>query len=166
MYFRRMNQAVLLSGTNQGNRKQNLWTAAALIEEKTGKFSSSSHIYETAAWGDENQEAYYNQVFIIETELHAGELMQKLLAIENEMGRTRIKKWEPRIIDIDILYFNGEIINEKDLTVPHPLLQERRFTLIPLAEVLPDFVHPLLKKSTLELLSLCSDQGLVKEVTG
>jgi 2-amino-4-hydroxy-6-hydroxymethyldihydropteridine diphosphokinase len=165
MYFRRMNRAVLLLGTNQGNRRENLLTAAAFISDEAGSVSAASGIYETAAWGDQSQESYYNQVLITQTELQAGNLMKTLLHIETEMGRIRSKKWEPRIIDIDILYFNSDVVNEKDLTIPHPLLQERRFTLIPLAEVLPDFVHPLLKKNTLELLATCADEGAVQKVT-
>jgi 2-amino-4-hydroxy-6-hydroxymethyldihydropteridine diphosphokinase len=165
MYFRLMNQAVLLLGTNQGDRRQNLLKAITLIEIETGKVTAASGIYETAAWGDENQDAYYNQVLVTATQLEAGMLMQALLNIEKEMGRTRLRKWEPRIIDIDILFFNSDVIREKDLTIPHPLLQDRRFTLIPLAEVLPDFIHPLLKKSTEELLELCFDKGEVKIVS-
>jgi 2-amino-4-hydroxy-6-hydroxymethyldihydropteridine diphosphokinase len=159
-----MNQAVLLLGTNKGVRRQNLTEAAGHISNAAGFAATASGIYETAAWGDEEQEAYYNQVLVVKTELTASALMNTLLAIEKQMGRTRIRKWEPRIIDIDILYFNEEVIHETNLIIPHPLLQERKFTLIPLAEVLPDFIHPLLKKNTLELLALCNDTGQVKQV--
>lgn len=162
MYFRRVNQAVLLLGTNRGNRRQNLLKAIHLISGYSTT-EKSSGIYETAAWGNESQEAYYNQVVVVRTEYDAKSFMKILLAIEREMGRVRTKKWEPRIIDIDILYFNSDVINEKELTVPHPLLQERRFTLIPLVEILPDFIHPLLKKTSMELLELCKDTGEVKE---
>jgi 2-amino-4-hydroxy-6-hydroxymethyldihydropteridine diphosphokinase len=163
-YFRHMSRAVLLLGSNQGNRKANLSVAINRIGGEAGQVYRESRIYETAAWGDTSQDSYYNQVVIIETELEAGRLMQTLLFIEKEMGRTRVRKWEPRIIDIDILYFNDAVINEKDLVIPHPLLHERKFTLIPLAEVLPEFIHPVLKKNTLKLLAICTDSGEVKEV--
>jgi 2-amino-4-hydroxy-6-hydroxymethyldihydropteridine diphosphokinase len=164
MYFRGMNQAVLLLGSNIGDRKKKLTDTVRMIEEKAGLIMKKSQLYETAPWGNTDQDPFYNQVIVIETILKADELMQVLLQIEIDQGRVRNQKWEPRIIDIDILYFNDEVIREDHLLIPHPLLQERRFVLVPLAEVLPDFVHPVLKINSLRLLERCEDTGVVTAV--
>jgi 2-amino-4-hydroxy-6-hydroxymethyldihydropteridine diphosphokinase len=152
-----MNTAFLLLGGNIGDRELNLRKAAHLIQQSCGTIIKSSSIYETAAWGIEHQPAFYNQTMEINTKLSAEILMQKLLFIEEEMGRKRIEKNGPRIIDIDILLMNDLIINTKTLVIPHPRLAERKFALVPLAEIAPDIIHPITKKTITEMLRDCKD---------
>jgi 2-amino-4-hydroxy-6-hydroxymethyldihydropteridine diphosphokinase len=160
-----MNKGVfLLLGTNQGNRHENLAQARQLITKNAGKILIFSSIYKTAAWGKAEQPDFYNQVIEIETNAAAGELLTKLQQIELEMGRVRIEKWGPRIIDIDILFFGEQIVSTTTLTVPHPGIPERRFTLVPLAEIAPEFQHPLLKLNVRSLLSACKDPLPVERV--
>jgi len=157
-----MNSAVILLGSNLGDRMENLSKALSLIDINAGLPEKSSRVYETEPWGISEQPAYLNQVIEIRTLFSAGTLMNKLLSIENEMGRVRTEKWAPRIIDLDILFFNNEIINEEKLRVPHPHLHERRFVLEPLAEILPDMIHPLLKIRNIDLLHSLKDDLLVR----
>jgi 2-amino-4-hydroxy-6-hydroxymethyldihydropteridine diphosphokinase len=107
-----------------------------------------SSVYETPPWKMVDETDFFNQVLLVETTLTAPQLIDTIILVESMMGRLRTsKKYEPRIIDIDILFFNEEIINSEELTVPHPLIQERRFVLEPMAEIAPDFIHPVLKKA-------------------
>lgn len=142
-----------------GDKKKNLLIALSNIEEQIGKAIQKSSVYETEPWGNHNQPSFYNQVIAIETTLSAFELIQQLLNIELEMGRSREMqtKWEKRIIDIDILFYNEEVINTAMLIVPHPRLHERNFTLKPLLEIAPKLFHPVLKKSIQELFNLSTD---------
>jgi 2-amino-4-hydroxy-6-hydroxymethyldihydropteridine diphosphokinase len=152
-----MNTIIILLGTNIGDRLKNLIEAIFLLNKDIGRITLSSGIYVTKAWGNTNQEDFYNQVIVLKTELNAFETLLKIHDIEQRMGRNRKEKWEPRIIDIDILYFNDELINTENLIVPHPHLHNRRFTLVPLVEIIPDFLHPQLKKTNKELLEMCED---------
>lgn len=152
-----MNKIFLITGANIGDRKENLQTAAILIEEKIGIIIRSSSIYETEAWGNNDQPAFYNQVHIIESKFSAEEIMSEILKIEKQMGRIRTIKNAKRIIDIDILFFNDEIIYLPNLMVPHTEISNRRFVLMPLNELAPGLIHPVLKQSINELLSTCKD---------
>jgi 2-amino-4-hydroxy-6-hydroxymethyldihydropteridine diphosphokinase len=158
-----MNNTYLLLGSNMGNSQKQLSTAIHQIEMNTGKLIRSSHLYATAAWGNTNQPDFLNQVIVIETKLSAQETLKSILAIEKKMGRVRTVKNAPRIIDIDILFFNKEIIDIPDLIVPHPEIQNRRFVLIPLNEIAPQYIHPVLNKSVHQLLTMCNDQLNVKK---
>jgi 2-amino-4-hydroxy-6-hydroxymethyldihydropteridine diphosphokinase len=153
-----MNKIFLITGGNIGDRKKNLQTAAALIQEHIGKIILSSKIYETDAWGITDQKSFYNQVHAIESNFSAEEVMQKILKIEEEMGRVRTIKNAARVIDIDILFFNNDIVNEQNLTIPHPQIINRRFVLTPLNEIASNLIHPVYKKSIHELLSMCKDE--------
>ena len=150
-------KAVLLLGTNIGNRKQNLEEAAMLVDRQVSKLVERSSVYQTAAWGVEDQEDFLNQVITFNNELEPEELLERILSIERRMGRERKEKWGPRLIDIDILFIGIEIIDTPALKVPHPELQNRRFTLEPLNELMPDFVHPKLGTTINILLANCPD---------
>ena len=160
-----MRTAYLLIGGNLGNRKENLSKAVSLINEQCGSLTRSSSIYETEAWGNTDQPSFLNQALEISTSLNARQLMRKVLKIEEVMGRVRKEKLGPRIIDIDILLFENEIHDLRFLKVPHPEMQNRRFVLVPLAEINSTLQHPVLKKSIAELLEECPDNLEVKKIT-
>ncbi|NVK82834.1 MAG: 2-amino-4-hydroxy-6-hydroxymethyldihydropteridine diphosphokinase [Cytophagia bacterium] len=147
----------LLLGTNIGNRNKNLERAREMLVSNSITIRRESNIYETAAWGKEDQEPFLNQVIEVET----GKSPQRMLfianMIEKEMGRERFEKWGSRLIDIDILYFNDIVFQEESLKIPHPEIQNRRFTLTPMVEIAPDFIHPSLQKSQSQLLEDCAD---------
>jgi 2-amino-4-hydroxy-6-hydroxymethyldihydropteridine diphosphokinase len=151
-----MNHAVLALGSNAGDRSRMLSGAIGMLGEY-GIVSKVSPVYETAAWGNTNQADFLNQVVVFETKCSAPELMQAIGVVEQTLGRTRRIKWEPRQIDIDILFFNNEVIETEGLTIPHPLLHKRRFTLQPLADLMPDYIHPVLNMTVKELLAECDD---------
>ena len=153
-----MNRLFLITGGNIGDRKKNLETAAALIQKQIGKIIRLSAMYETEAWGITNQPAFYNQVLEIDTLLSAREVLHLILKIEEEMGRKRTIKNAARIIDIDILFFNNEIINEHNLIIPHSEIANRKFVLLPLLELDPAKFHPSLHKTIQQLLSETKDE--------
>ena len=153
-----MNKAFLLTGGNLGDRTQLLATARELIEKHCGHIIKTSSIYETAAWGNTNQPAFLNQALEINTNLNARQLIRRILSVEKAMGRVRSEKFGPRLIDIDILLFNQEIHDYHFLHLPHPEMQNRRFVLVPMAEIAPEVIHPILNKTILELLRDCPDQ--------
>ena len=156
-----MNKAYLLIGGNMGDRLANLKEAIYHINAQAGKIEKESSIYETAAWGMTNQPSFLNQALLINTMHTAPQLMTILLAIEIKLGRKRDLPLGPRTIDIDIIYFNSEIIHTNDLIIPHPSMFKRNFVLIPMVEIAPDFIHPQLNKTNSALLSECNDECLV-----
>jgi len=153
-----MNTVYLLLGTNLGDREINLTMARGHLGEKVGTILQSSGIYETAAWGKEDQPDFLNQVVMLETHLDPLSLMDTLLWIEGALGRTRKVKWGERIIDLDILFYDDVVVNTEKLTIPHPGIPERRFTLLPLQEIAPQLLHPVLHKTIEQLLASCPDQ--------
>jgi len=158
-----MNKTYLLLGSNMGNSQQQLSIAIKNITQKIGGVIRKSKLYTTAAWGNTNQPDFLNQVIVVETKHTALQTIKTILGIEEEMGRVRTKKNAPRIIDIDILFFNKQIIAENILSVPHPEIQNRRFVLIPLNELSPNFKHPVIKKTMHQLLVNCYDTLDVKK---
>lgn len=156
------NAAVLLLGTNLGKREDFLASCRLLIIERCGTISKTSSVYETAAWGFDGA-PFLNQVIIIETIYEPAALLERLQAIEQNLGRRRsyMKGYISRTIDIDILYFNQLIVQSDNLEIPHPRLHLRRFTLVPLCEILPTYIHPVWNKTHLELLELVQDQSKV-----
>lgn len=155
------NELFILLGTNLGDRIVNLEKARNEIDFRIGIVTNSSKFYETAPWGITDQPSFLNQVLQVSTYLKAEKILSLVLKIELDMGRKREIKWGSRLIDIDILYFGNKIIKKQELTVPHPFLQERRFTLVPLAEIAPDFIHPILQNTNSELLEKCEDDSNV-----
>lgn len=161
-----MNEVYLLTGGNVGDRLMNLQQASLKIEKEAGTVLKKSAIYETAAWGLTDQNSFLNQVLLISTASGAEDLLQTLLHIELELGRKRMIKMGPRNIDIDILFYNNEIISSPNLTVPHPQIANRRFVLTPLNEIARAFVHPVLQKTIAQLLEVCPDHLEVKKYSG
>lgn len=153
-----MVRSFVLLGSNKCERDTYLENARVRISLLAGKLFTASSIYETSAWGKEDQAPFLNQVVGIETSLAPGLLLETLLAIETSLGRTRTEKWATRTIDLDILFFGDQVVEEPGVVIPHPAIKQRRFTLVPLAEVAPAFIHPVLKKSMELLLVECSDQ--------
>lgn len=151
------NQAYLLIGGNTGNRQAYLQQARELIEQRLGSIQTQSQVYETGAWGKTDQPDFLNQVLLISTTHSPEELITNILSIEEQMGRIRTERNAPRIIDIDILFYNNEVIDQPHLHIPHKEIPNRRFVLTPLNEIAPDLIHPYLNKSIMTLLSECRD---------
>lgn len=152
-------------GTNQGEKFINLENALNLINEEIGMVISSSSIYETEPWGYEDKETFLNQIIKIGTQHNPEIVLAKCMDIENRLGRIRTKSgYEPRTIDLDILFYGNSIINKNNLQIPHPRLHERKFVLIPLCDIAPDFNHPIFKNTIQKLLENCTDKGWVKKI--
>ena len=157
-----MKKVFLGIGTNLGNKEGNLEQAVARIEEYIGPVLESSSIYETEPWGFQAKDEFLNVVVKVETELPPSGLLGRILMIESLLGRVRGKKqYSSRLIDIDILLYEDLIVDEESLKIPHPLLHERKFVLIPLCEIASEMIHPVLKKSFADLLELCDDKSKV-----
>ena len=148
-----MAKAYIGLGTNIGNKRRNLITAAVLLAERAGDVLSMSSFYETESWGFESDNTFLNAALLLETELEPLQLLSLTQEIEKEMGRTQKSdgEYHDRIIDLDILLYDLCVINEAALVVPHPLMHKRQFVMEPLAEIAPMLVHPVLNKTMLEL---------------
>lgn len=140
-------------GTNIGNKRKNMVTAAALLAERAGDVLSLSSFYETEPWGFASENTFLNAALELETACSPMELLHLTQQIEREMGRTQKSdgSYHDRIIDIDILLYGNEVVHHEDLVVPHPLMQQRLFVMQPLAEIAPSLVHPILQKSMYDL---------------
>jgi len=159
-----VNIVFLSTGTNIGNRQANLDEVNKRISQTVGTVVAQSGIYETEAWGLTDQQDFYNQVLLIHTPLSPTTLLQQCHLIEEEMGRKRKKKWGPRLIDIDVLFYNDMVIDQEGVQIPHPRLHLRNFVLLPLCELNADWVHPLLNKKMHLLLQECQDDLQAKRV--
>lgn len=159
-----MNTAYLVTGGNLGNREQHLAFALKLLEERCGKIIDKSGIYETAPWGKTDQPPFLNQAIVLDTSLNARDLLTEILYIEHLMGRDRNEKYGPRTIDIDIIFFNHQVIRQDGLIVPHPEMTNRRFVLEPLNEIIPAYIHPVYYKTITELLRDCKDELAVNKI--
>ncbi len=162
--FAAMNEVILLLGSNLGDREAYLNKAAILIEGSIGNIFRKSSIYETAAFGNENQGAFLNQIITVLVDNTPHDLLEITMNIEAQLGRHRTAKWADRTIDIDILFIGNTIINDPDLIIPHPEIAFRRFTLIPLNELIPDFLHPKMNKTIHILMEECTDKLPVTKV--
>ncbi|WP_158859140.1 2-amino-4-hydroxy-6-hydroxymethyldihydropteridine diphosphokinase [Lunatibacter salilacus] len=155
-------QVVLLIGGNMGNRLNYLTQAVMQLEEHF-KLIKKSGIYETEAWGGNSFGNYLNQALLMQTEANAVQVLELIQEIEHNLDRKREKRWGNRTMDIDILYFDNVVMDTTYLNIPHPYLQERKFVLVPLVEIIPEYVHPIYKVSQLELLARVKDASVVKK---
>lgn len=153
----------LILGSNLGNRKHILQTAITELAVHVGEVVGQSGLYETEPWGFETEDLFLNQVIVVRTRLTPESILEKSQQIEKKLGRTAktSNQYASRTIDIDILFYENQIVNEKHLVIPHPRLHERRFTLWPLAEIAPELEHPVLKQKIHELFAKCTDNQKV-----
>lgn len=158
-----MNIIYLQLGSNIGDRRNYLNCARKQIKSEIGEIIIESSEYESSAWGVINQRNFLNQVICIESNFTAKEILQLSQNIEKKIGRKKNEKWEKRVIDIDILFYNSEIITTNMLKIPHPLLHERLFVLVPLSEIASNFIHPMYNKNIKTLLMECEDRKMVEK---
>lgn len=162
-----MNLAYLILGGNLGNKRKNLAHALGMISVETGNIQRLSNIYETEPWGLKNVKTFFNQVIEIKTSLEPLELLEKINSIELSFGRRRKQciSYQSRLMDIDILFYNNEVINLPELTIPHPRLHERNFVLMPLCELAAELIHPVLDKTIRQLKAECKDDKWTRIVS-
>jgi len=153
--------AMLHLGSNMGDRRSNILHALDQIAILVGKIVIQSSMYLTSAWGKEDQPDFYNLAVEINTELEPIQVLEKTQEVETLLQRERVEKWGPRTIDIDILYYDNIIMNQKRLILPHPHMTKRNFVLVPLMEIAPFAVHPESKVTTIDLYLKCPDNGEV-----
>lgn len=155
---------VVLLGGNRGNVLETFDGVCNALASRIGSVAAKSSVFESEAWGFTDSQLFLNQAVILHTSLVSLECLRICLDIECEFGRVRSSSngYESRVIDIDILYYDSSIVNTENLTIPHPQIQQRKFALLPLVELLPDFIHPILRKTNSELLAACSDSSLVQ----
>ena len=158
----KLEKIYLHTGSNLGQKEQQLDQARQLIGQTIGQVTAQSQVYETEAWGLPDQPNFVNQALEVETALSPDELINRILSIEQKMGRIRSEKWTARLIDIDIIFYSDKIIKTEKLTIPHPFMHERNFVLIPLVEIAGNFIHPELQTSIKELYERSKDQLKVK----
>ena len=155
----------LLLGSNLGDRNALIEEAIVAIQQEIGQVSSRSSIYETAAWGKEDQPGFLNIALGVTTTLGAQEVLVRALNIEKELGRVRLEKWGARLIDIDIIFYGDEVISiAGQLEVPHPEMHKRKFVLVPMAEIASNYIHPVLNQTLPEILSSLPDDLKVLKV--
>jgi len=156
-------KAYLSIGGNLGQRELNLEIALEELEKNVGKAAAISQVYETEPVGFQSDYKFLNMVVILETLLNPFEILDQVRIIESNLGRKRFAdKYISRVIDIDIIFYGDQIINNEKLTVPHPRMHERNFVLVPFCDIEPDFVHPVINKSVKEILGISTDRSMVK----
>ena len=173
------NTVTLLIGGNEGDRVSLLMQAIIEIASRIGTVSAASSLYETEPWGFEAEQNFLNQALVVDTDLSPEEVLKEALAIEKDLGRIRpsedknpfsapnppfsVKKYSSRPMDIDLIFYNNDIVDTPALQLPHPRMHLRRFVLQPLAQIMPDKIHPKFRKTISQLLAECTDEGVVKE---
>lgn len=161
-------QVITILGSNSGNKAYWIEEAAKRLAIRAGQITARSSFYETEPWGFESPENFLNQVIVYETFLSPEAFLQHALETERDLGRVRLSgapRYTSRNIDIDLLFYDSLVLDLPALTLPHPRLTERRFVLEPLLEILPDWVHPTLKRTIRELYAACPDTSDVKRIT-
>lgn len=152
---------VLSLGSNLGNRYAYLLRAIQKIEKYFNSKPVVAHFYETPPWGNENQSRFINTAIYLHTDITIDQCLKKVQAIEKEMGRLKTEKWGPRMIDIDILFYEDDVVETDIITVPHQHLHQRAFVLKPLQDILPNFIHPLKNKTIIQLIEDIDDNTLL-----
>lgn len=152
-----MSGVILLLGSNIGDSYSILTRAKAMIQSAIGNIERISQVYLTEAWGYHDQPPFLNQAIAVTTQLTPQHLLIKINQLEKDLGRVRIEKWRERTIDIDIIYYHQKIIDEPDLKIPHPEMQHRKFVMVPVAEIIPEMQHPVLRLSNRQLLEKIED---------
>ena len=154
-------QVVLSLGTNQGNRLLNIENCIQLIHQEVGTVIKISNLYETPSWGFDS-DAFYNCALVLHSYISANKILSKILKIEKQLGRVRgdAAEYQSRVIDIDLIAFNEEIIDSEKLQVPHPLMQRRKFVLLPMLDLNLDWKHPVFNKKITELLEISTDESV------
>ncbi len=160
----KLNQIYILLGSNVGNRLDFIQQAIASMQLAGFAIIQQSSVYETAPWGKTNQAPFLNAAICATTDSEPHQTLKILLEIETKLGRKREveTKWGGRTIDLDILFFNNDVIKSPDLEIPHPFIQDRRFVLVPLCEIAPGYIHPIYLQSVEELLHACNDESWVQ----
>ena len=162
-----MERCLILFGSNMGDKNKIYTQACLLINNRCGRIVAQSSAYESEPWGFEAKEWFQNRLIVVETELEPEAMMRQLLDIEAELGRVRHPEaggYASRTADLDILYYGSRIVLTDSLTIPHPRLHQRRFALLPLCEVVPEFVHPAFNMTQTELLKRCFDFSEVRKI--
>ncbi|NCB07154.1 MAG: 2-amino-4-hydroxy-6-hydroxymethyldihydropteridine diphosphokinase [Bacteroidia bacterium] len=160
-----MHKVFLGIGGNIGNKPENFSTVLWFISEDMGEIILRSPVYETPPWGFHSDENFWNQVLMVETSFMPEELLDKIARIERMFGRERKPGgYMSRGMDIDILYYDDAVVETETLVIPHPLIPQRKFVLVPLADIAPGFVHPLLGLTTLQMLQNCPDNSDIKKI--
>lgn len=160
-----MHKVFIGLGGNIGDKAKNFTRVHLLISERLGNILSESSFYETPAWGFHSEHLFWNQVVFIETKLEAEELLWRIKEIEEMFGlKNTDERYTDREMDLDILYFDDIFLEDRDLIIPHPKLHERKFVLVPLTEIAPEFKHPLRRMTNLTLLENCRDKSIIRKV--
>ncbi|MFD2203968.1 2-amino-4-hydroxy-6-hydroxymethyldihydropteridine diphosphokinase [Shivajiella indica] len=158
-----MEKLVLIIGGNLGDRIKLIHETVLMLNQIFGFPLLSSSIFESSPWGGNSSGKYLNQVLVYNTDVNPKKVLELIQHIENSLGRKRDVKWGDRTMDIDIIYYGKKVMSSKTLTIPHPYISERKFVLEPLQEILPDFIHPVIKKSHIQLNGECLDKSEVKK---
>ena len=159
-----MGKCHLHLGSNQGDRKVQLARAIQMIEESIGPVLGSSAMYETDAWGNTDQEDFINIALEVEHYMTPNQLLKTVNKIEDQIGRVRLAKWGPRLIDIDIIFIEDIVVDTERLTIPHKLMHKRNFVLYPMVEIAPEFIHPVINERLSTILEDCEDETKVRRI--